>query len=124
MVASLHRGIVALWHCGIASYDPEHCFYELLGHQDQANHIADYWRSFYHVPLRNTNSAAVHTLFTDPPAAPPQPPPSSMATEGRVDESSWPATELSEDERISLQHCLLKLGTPIPASPSHAARDS
>ena len=44
--------------------------------------------------------------------------------EGRVDESSWPATELGEDERISLQHCLLKLGTPIPASPSHDARDS
>ena len=54
------------------SYDPEHFFYKLLGHQDQANHIADYWRSFYHVPLRNTNPAA--------PAVPPQPAPPSLAT--------------------------------------------
>ena len=28
------------------SYDPEHFFFKLLGHQDQANHISDYWRSF------------------------------------------------------------------------------
>ena len=35
---------------------------------------------FYHVPLRNTNPAAVHTLFTDPPAVPPQPAPPSLAT--------------------------------------------
>ena len=129
------------------SYDPEHFFYKLLGHQDQANHIADYWRSFYHVPLRNTNPAEVHTLFTDPPAAPPQPAPPSLETfttgdmavglwtklfgdggpfntENVTDEASWPATELSEDERISLQHCLLKLGTPIPSSPPRAPGDS
>ena len=132
------------------SYDPEHFFYKLLGHQEQANRIADYWRSFYYVPLRNTNQADIQTLFTDPPALlPPMARPSIDAfttgemaaalwnklygeggpfnSEDQVDESSWPASELSVDERISFQHCLLKLGTPIeriPVSPSHAAHDS
>ena len=129
------------------SYDPEHFFYKLLGHQEQANRIADYWRSFYQVPLRNTNQADIQTLFMDPPAVLPPAAQPSMETfttgdmalglwnklygeggpfnvESRTDESSWPAVELSEDERISLQHCLLKLGTPIPASPPHAVGDS
>ena len=129
------------------SYDPEHFFFKLLGHKEQADRIADYWRSFYHVPLRNTNPDAIQSLYTDPPALlPPTARPSidtfttgDMAVglwnklygeggpfnlEDQVDESSWPATELTADERISLQHCLLKLGTPIPTSPLHAVRDS
>ena len=129
------------------SYDPEHFFFKLLGHKEQADRIADYWRSFYHVPLRNTNPGEIQTLYTDPPALlPPTARPSIEAfttgdmavglwnklygeggpfnLEEQVDESSWPATELSLDERISLQNCLLKLGTPIPASPSQAVRDS
>ena len=86
-------------------------------------------------------------LFADPPTALPQPSPSPMApfttgdmarglwtklfgeggpfnAENVTEETAWPATELSEDERISLQHCLLKLGTPIPSSPPRAPGDS
>ena len=126
------------------SYDPEHFFFKLLGHQDQANRISDYWRSFYDVPLRNTNPENIRNLYTDPPALLPPTVRPSIDTfsptdlamglwnklfgeggpfniESLVDESSWPATELSMDERINLQHCLLKLGTPNSTSPSHAA---
>ena len=126
------------------SYDPEHFFFKLLGHQDQADRLADYWRSFYDVPLRNTSPENVRNLYTDPPALPPPTTrplidtftPTDLAmglwnklygeggpfnVEGLVDESSWPATELSVDERIQLQHCLLKLGTHTSTSPSHAA---
>ena len=126
------------------SYDPEHFFFKLLGHQGQANHISDYWRSFYDVPLRNTNPENIRNLYTDPPIlSPPTTRPSidnfsptdlaeglwnklygeggPFNVESLVDESSWPATELSLDERIQLQHYLLKLGTHRSTSPSHAA---
>ena len=129
------------------SYDPEHFFYKLLGHRDQANHIADYWRSHYDVPLRNTPPGAVHTLFAGPPAPPSHPPPSPLASyttsdlamglwtklfgdggpfdlHEPTDETSWPATELNEPERLTLLSCLMKLGTPIPRASPAAPGDS
>ena len=86
-------------------------------------------------------------LFVDPPSAPTQPLPSPMTSfttgdmarglwtklfgdggpfnaETVTEETAWPATELSEDERVSLQNCLLKLGTLIPSSPARAPGDS
>ena len=41
-----------------------------------------------------------------------------------TDETSWPATELSDYECLTLQNCLLKLGTPIPPSSPLAPGDS
>ena len=119
----------------------------MLRHQEQANHIADYWRSHYNAPLRNTPPEAVHTLFAGPPVPEPQPPTSPLASfttsdvamglwvklfgdgghfefHEPTDETSWPATELSEYERVTLQSCLMKLGTPIPRAAPAAPGDS
>ena len=113
------------------SYDPEHFFQKLVGNQAQANRLSDYWRSFYDVPTRHSTVAAhpsVPLPFSTSPSGT-----SSLSTShstgelalalyGKlfgphghfdpheaVNESSWPATELSQSERDSLHSLLTKL---------------
>ena len=100
------------------SYDPEHFFYKLVGDQRQASRLSDYWRCHYGAPLRNTPSDAVHTLYATSTAQPPTPDFASCSTSdlaitlyeklfgtgghfdprAPTDETTWPATELTEPE--------------------------
>ena len=47
------------------SYDPEHFFFKLMRHQEQANRLSDYWRSHYGAPLRHTASTSLADLYAN-----------------------------------------------------------
>ena len=118
------------------SYDPEHFFYKLTGDRMQSNRMADYWRSFYDVPLRHTPPDATPSLYTtDTPTIPsdPQTVTHTLISEtasllyiqlygtggaldpnGTLDLTTWPASDLSDVERLSLMSALSKLGRIAP----------
>ena len=115
------------------SYDPEHFFQKLVGNQAQANRLSDYWRSFYDVPTRHSTVAAHPSIplpsstsssGTTPLSNSHSTSELALALYGKlfglhghfdpheaVNESSWPATELSQSERESLHSLLTKLST-------------
>ena len=127
------------------SYDPEHFFQKLVGDQVQANRLSDYWRSFYEVPTRHSTVAAHPSIPLPASTSPSGTTPLSnshstselaLALYGKlfgphghfdpheaVNESSWPATELSQSERETLHSLLTKLSnspvrlTSTPAVP-------